>query len=346
METFWFIAIALMLTTYVVLDGFDLGAGAILHRICKSNSERALVIEAIGPVWDGNEVWLVAAGGTLFFAFPSLYAASFSGFYLPLMMVLWLLMLRGIGIELRNHVHNEMWQSLWDFVFSLSSGLLVFMFGAALGNVIRGVQFDSQGEFFSPLWTNLRTSGNIGILDWYTILTGLVAVVSLTIHGAHYVAARSAGSVNLRAKRFASLAWWPLLAVTGASLAATLTVRPQIHENYQQKPWLFVFPVIVLVSLGLMRYFNNSQRPAAEWAAFLSSAAYLSGLLLGAAAALYPVLLPSNNDPTAGLTIYNARASEYGLRVGMMWWVVGIVLAIGYFIFLYRQVREKIRIEA
>src|SRR4029450_10729656 len=120
METFWFPAIALMLTTYVVLDGFDLGAGAILHRICKSSSERALVIDAIGPVWDGNEVWLVAAGGTIFFAFPSLYAASFSGFYLPLMMVLWLLMLRGIGIELRNHVDNEMWQSLWDFVFSFA----------------------------------------------------------------------------------------------------------------------------------------------------------------------------------------------------------------------------------
>jgi len=166
------------------------------------------------------------------------------------------------------------------------------------------------------------------------------------MHGAHYVAARSAGSVNLRAKRFASLAWWPLLAVTGASLAATLTVRPQIQEHYQQKPWLFIFPVIVLVSLGLMRYFHNSQRPAAEWAAFMSSAAYISGLLLGAAAALYPVLLPSNNDPTAGLTIYNAKASEYGLRVGMMWWVVGIVLAIGYFIFLYRQVRGKIGIEA
>src|SRR5678816_931665 len=261
------------------------------------------------------------------------------------MMVLWLLMLRGIGIELRNHVHNEMWQSLWDFVFSFASALLVFMFGAALGNVIRGVQFDSQGQFFSPLWTDLRTSGSTGILDWYTILAGLVAVVSLTIHGAHYGAARSTGSVNLRAKQFASIAWWPLLAVTGASLAATLTVRPQIHEHYHEKPWLFVFPVVVLVSLGSMRYFQKSQRPVAEWAAFLSSAAYLAGLLLGAAAALYPVLLPSNNGLTGGLTIYNAKASDYGLRVGMMWWSVGIVLAIAYFIFLYRQVRGKIRME-
>ena len=149
-----------MVATYVVLDGFDLGAGAIYLFAAKTNDERRQVLRAIGPVWDGNEVWLLAAGGTLYFAFPQLYASSFSGFYLPLMMVLWLLMLRAIGIEFRAHVETHLWQSFFDVIFSVSSILLAVFFGAALGNVVRGVPLDATGYFFEPLWTCLLyTSG-------------------------------------------------------------------------------------------------------------------------------------------------------------------------------------------
>src|SRR5258705_1660744 len=147
MGTIWFWLVAIMIATYVLLDGFDLGTGAIHLFVAKTDHERRQVLASIGPVWDGNEVWLIAAGGTLYFAFPGLYASSFSGFYLPLMIVLWLLILRGIAIEFRSHIDSPVWKPLWDFVFSAASVLLSIFFGAALGNVIRGVPLDQKGEF-------------------------------------------------------------------------------------------------------------------------------------------------------------------------------------------------------
>ena len=203
METLWFILIALMVTAYVVLDGFDLGAGIINLWVARSHDERRLVLRAIGPVWDGNEVWLLAAGGALYFAFPLLYASSFSGFYLPLMIVLWLLMLRGIGVELRSHVNDPLWWSLFDFIFSLSSLLLAIFFGAAVGNVIRGVPLNSDHYFFEALWTDFAVGPNPGILDWYTLLTAVLAFATLTTHGAHYIALKTDGDVCLRARRVA-----------------------------------------------------------------------------------------------------------------------------------------------
>src|ERR1700686_5145344 len=154
METLWFCLVAVMLALYVLLDGFDLGAGAVHFLVAKTEEERRQVIASIGPVWDGNEVWLLAAAGTLYFAFPALYASSFSGFYLPLMMVLWLLILRGTSIEFRNHIKSPVWAPLWETVFCGASALLAIFFGAALGNVVRGVPLDASGSFFEPLWTN------------------------------------------------------------------------------------------------------------------------------------------------------------------------------------------------
>src|SRR5947207_5235587 len=179
METTWFCLVALMLGVYVVLDGFDLGAGVAHLLVAETDEERRAVLRSIGPVWDGNEVWLLAAGGTLYFAFPALYASSFSGFYLPLMIVLWLLILRGIAIEFRNHVESPVWQPIWDVVFAGSSGMLAVFFGAALGNVVRGVPLDAAGVFFLPLWTNFRIGKEVGILDWYTVMCGFTAFIGL-----------------------------------------------------------------------------------------------------------------------------------------------------------------------
>jgi cytochrome d ubiquinol oxidase subunit II len=184
METIWFMLVAFMLTAYVVLDGFDLGAGIIQPLVARTDDERRLVLRTVGPVWDGNEVWLLSAGGTLYFAFPGLYAAAFSGFYLPLHMVLWLLILRAIGIEFRMHLAEPVWRGFFDGIFTLSSTLLAIFFGAALGNVIRGVPLDKDGYFFNPLWTNWRVGAEPGILDWYTVLAGVAALVSLVQHGA------------------------------------------------------------------------------------------------------------------------------------------------------------------
>src|SRR5450759_453544 len=170
METAWFCLVAIMIAMYAVLDGFDLGAGAIHLLVAKTEAERHLVVRSIGPVWNGNEGWLLAAGGTIFFAFPALYASGFSGLYLPLMIVLWLIILRGISIEFRGQVGNALWIKFWDVVFSGASFLLVILYGAALGNVVRGVPLNDKGYFFEALWTNFRLGTDTGILDWYTML--------------------------------------------------------------------------------------------------------------------------------------------------------------------------------
>jgi cytochrome bd ubiquinol oxidase subunit II len=342
METLWFILVALMLTAYVVLDGFDLGAGVINLIVARNHDERRLVLRAIGPVWDGNEVWLLAAGGALFFAFPLLYASSFSGFYLPLMIVLWLLMLRGVGIELRSHVNDPLWWSFFDFVFSVASLLLAIFFGAAIGNVVRGVPLDANGYFFEPLWTNFRVGTHTGILDWYTVITGVLALVTLTVHGGHYLALKTEGALNRRSQRLALNSWWILLLMTLLSLAATLYVRPQVLENFRLRPWGWIIPVSVVVSLLMMRSFARREQ---YLQAFLSSTVYIVAMLGGAAFALYPYLLPATTNPSFGLTIYNSKTGAYSLTVGLIWWLLGMVLAIAYFVFLYRSFRGKVRLD-
>ena len=339
METLWFVLVALMLTAYVVLDGFDLGAGIISPFVARNHAERRLILRAIGPVWDGNEVWLLAAAGALFFAFPLLYASSFSGFYLPLMMVLWLLMLRAIGIELRSHVSDPLWWSFFDFVFSISSLLLAIFFGAAIGNVVRGVPLNSDGYFFEALWTNFRVGANPGILDWYTVLTGVLAMVTLTVHGAHYIALKTQDSINTRARRVATQGWFGLVLLTVLSLMATLYVRPQLTDNFRLRPWGWIIPLIVLASLVSMQLFLRKGR---DLAAFFSSTAYIVGMLGGAAFAMYPCLLPATTNPSYSLTIHNAKTGAYSLRVGLVWWVIGVALAIAYFTFLYRSFKGKV----
>jgi cytochrome d ubiquinol oxidase subunit II len=342
MLTLWFIIVALMLAAYVILDGFDLGAGILHFCVARTDSERRAVLHSIGPVWDGNEVWLLAAGGTLYFAFPLLYASSFSGFYLPLIMVVWMLMGRAMGIEFRHHIKQEVWTQLFDFLFMISSALLAIFYGAALGNVIRGVPLDQNGLFFEPLWTNFRVGANNGILDWYTVLAGLVAFFALALHGANWLAMKTDGDVRRRARRTAGFAWYAVVLLTILSLVATIWVRPEVLDNYRVHPVGYLIPVIVFVSLLLMRWFHARERACS---AFLSGAVYLAFMLVGAAFALYPVLLPSSTNPANSLTIYNVGSSAYGMKVGLVWWILGILIAIGYFVFLFRFFRGRVHVE-
>jgi cytochrome d ubiquinol oxidase subunit II len=351
MATLWFVIIAIMLTVYVVLDGFDLGAGVIYLIVAKTRDERRLVLRSIGPVWDGNEVWLVAAAGTLYFAFPQLYASSFSGFYLPLMMVLWLLMLRAIGIEFRAHIDNRVWQGFFDVVFSVSSALLAIFFGAALGNVVRGVPLDHEGYFFEPLWTNFKPGPHPGILDWYTILIGVLALVTLTVHGALYVALKTENDLSRRARDIAVMLWPVQLLLTCLSLIATYFVRPHVMTNYGVHPIGVLIPMVVVGSLAVMAWANRQGRAQEqrqskkEKLAFLGSTLYIMGMLVGVAFALYPVLLPASTEPVYSLTINNSAAGHHGLVVGFIWWIIGTVLTLGYFVFVYRMFRGKVRLE-
>jgi cytochrome d ubiquinol oxidase subunit II len=343
MAAAWFLIVALMVVAYVVLDGFDIGAGIIHLIVARTPDERRTVIRSIGPVWDGNEVWLLAAGGTLYFAFPLLHASSFSGFYLPLMMVLWLLMLRAIGLEMRNHVENEVWHKLFDAVFSGASVLLAIFFGAALGNVIRGVPLRADGYFFEALWTNWRVGPEPGILDWYTVIAGVVALCALLAHGALYVASKTEDYVNARSRTAGLVGTVGLMVLTPISLWATLTVRPGALHNYVEHPIGFAIPVLVVTALGGMWWFNREET---EKLAFACSCVYLAAMLGGAAFGLFPYVLPSSSSAHPGLTIHNASAAPGGLAVGFVWWPIGMVLAITYFVFIYRRFSGKVRLEA
>lgn len=335
----WFWLVAVMITAYVVLDGFDLGAGVLHLLIAKTDAERRTVICTIGPVWDGNEVWLLAGGGTLFFAFPLLYASGFSGFYLPLMIVLWLLILRGIGIELRMHLDSPVWRGFFDGCFALSSLLLAIFYGAALGNVIRGVPLQKDGYFFLPLWTDWRVGAEPGVLDWYTVIAGLVALVALTLHGAHYVALKTSGDLNARSRRLAAVLWPILVLLTFVSLWATMSIRPQLLTNYREHPVLYAVPISVAGTLAAMPAYR---RKGNDKAAFLASSAYLVFMLVGAAAAVYPNLLVSTTDPALNITVYNAASGRYALSVGLVFWSIGMLLALGYFVFIYRMFKGKV----
>jgi cytochrome bd ubiquinol oxidase subunit II len=339
MQTIWFVLVAIMLTAYIVLDGFDIGAGILHLVIAKTDEERRLVLRTIGPVWDGNEVWLIAGGGTLFFAFPLLYASAFSGFYLSLNVVLWLLILRGIGIEFRGHVDSTVWRGLFDGFFALASALLAIFYGAALGNVLRGVPLQSDRFFFEPLWTNFRPGPQPGILDWYTVLGGLTALVALAVHGATYVALKTTGVVNVRARGVAVMFWPMLLVAVVAALAGTIAVRPRILDNYRAYPMAVAIPVVVFTALIAMRVFLGR---GGDRNVFLSSAAFLVAMLAGAAVAQYPVLLPSSSDPQLDLRIADAAAGPHSLRIGLIWWTGGMLLAVAYTGFIYRSFRGKI----
>jgi len=346
MATLWYMIVAVMVAAYVVLDGFDLGAGVIYLAAARTPDERRKIMRAIGPVWDGNEVWLLAAGGTLYFAFPLLYASSFSGFYLPLMIVLWLLMLRGIGVELRAHMQNPVWRGFFDVLFCVPSVLLTIFFGAALGNVVRGVPLGADGYFFEPLWTNFRVGTNNGILDWYTLLTGVIALVTLTTHGSLYIAVKTEDDLNRRARAVAKAAWPLQLLLTVVGLVATVSIRPGVLDNYKHHAIGFVIPVLVFGSLAVMMHaMLKGEAPAAEKVAFVASALYIVGMLVGAAFALYPVVLPASTDPARNLTIYNTAAGQHGLAVGLTWWILGMILALAYFTLLFRMFKGKVRLE-
>ena len=340
MASLWYWIVAAMITAYAVLDGFDLGAGAIYLIAAKEPDERRKVLRAVGPVWDGNEVWLLAAGGTLYFAFPRLYASSFSGFYLPLMMVLWLLILRAIGIEFRTHLESHVWRGFFDVIFSVSSILLAIFFGAALGNVVRGVPLDSTGYFFEPLWTNFKLGPQTGILDWYTVLIGAVSLVTLTAHGSYYVALKTDADLGRRARGSALLCWPLQFFLTCSALVATYFIRPEIMTNYGKHGVGILVPIVVFASLALMLWANPSGR---EKLAFAASSLYIVGMLVGAAFALYPVVLPAR-DRQNDLTIYNTAAGSHGLTVGLAWWTLGAVLAVGYFVFVYRKFSGKVEV--
>ncbi len=339
METLWFWLVSVMVAIYVVMDGFDFGAGILHLFVAKSNEERREVLAAIGPLWDGNEVWLLAGGGSLFLAFPKVLAAGFSGFYLAIWLVVWFLMLRGISIEFRSHVEDGLWRHFWDSTFAVSSILLPVLLGAALGNVLRGVPLDASGYFSLPLWSDFGLGAHLGVLDWYTVLVGLFALVTMAAHGAVFLAWKTAGPVHERSKGLAGRLWALVLIFWVLATLATTAVNPAILRNLPHAPLAWLATLIFLGGLGLVFTGLHLQR---FLLAFLGSGAFILGLLAASAACVFPVMLRSTLDPAFDLTALNAAVGQHGLRVGLAWWLLGFPIALGYVAFLFRFHRGKV----
>jgi cytochrome bd ubiquinol oxidase subunit II len=342
MGTIWFWLVAGMVAAYVIFDGFDIGVGILHPFLARSEEDRQIMLRSIGPVWDGNEVWLLAGGGTLYFAFPLLYASAFSGFYLALMIVLWLLIMRGVGIELRMHSELGVWRTFFDGLFFFASLLLAVFYGAALANVIRGVPLSADGYFFLPLWTNWRVGPHPGILDWYSVLGGVLALIALALHGALYLVVKTQDELQERARRAAKSLSVSVLILSAVSVPASIIARPDALANYRAHGVLFVVPAIVLLMLIGMIYFSRQEESRK---AFACSCAYLAFMLVGAAIALYPSLLPSSSDASLDITIAKALSGPHTLHVGLIWWAFGMCLAVMYFVLVYRMFRGKVSLE-
>jgi cytochrome d ubiquinol oxidase subunit II len=343
MHTVWYWIVVAMLTIYVVLDGFDIGAGIIHLMVARADEERRLVFAAIGPYWSGNEVFLVATGGLLLFAFPRLYAVGLSGFYLPLMMVLWLLIFRGISIEFRNKESNELWRTFWDTVFSLASLLLSMILGAALGNVLRGVPIGTDGFFAGALWTNFSPFGQPGLLDWYSMSVGIFAALALAGHGALWVWWKTEGALSSRCY-FAARLIWRVTALFGIMVTAmTIAVREGLYENLMSRPWSW--PLAALVPLSFIALFFGLSRRLERFS-FLASSLLLACLLLATAALMFPNMLISTVAANYTITADNAAVPESSLKAGLVWWIATMVLTALYFINLFRVFRGKAKHDA
>ncbi|HIP37299.1 MAG TPA: cytochrome d ubiquinol oxidase subunit II [Crocinitomix sp.] len=350
MEILWYIIIAIILAIFFILDGYDFGVGIIHLFFAKKEKDKLVIAKSAGLFWDSNEVWLVAGGGLLFMAFPTFYASVFSGFYLPLILVLWLIVFRAIGLEFRNQINFQMWKDFWDKAFGVSSLLLALFFGIALGNVVRGVNLGGviNGEstyeshyFFLPLWDSSFSplSDTPGVIDWFTIIIGLIAVIVMGIHGANWIILKTNSSINQQLKKVIFKLNIALIILTIFSLAIWLKIKPQALDNFLDNPYLVIFPIIFFT--GLIGSLFIKKFKSERTGFFLSSAVILGGIT-SSLASLFPVILPSTNKINESLTIYNTSSTEYGLETAFIWVIFGLILVIIYVIFQLRINSGKI----
>jgi cytochrome d ubiquinol oxidase subunit II len=332
MADVWFVIVCVLLVGYVVLDGFDFGAG-VLHRIvARTDAQRREVIAAIGPFWDGNEVFLLAAGGALFLAFSRVLAVGLSGLYLAVMLVLWGILLRGIGLELRSHLRDSMWRSFWDVVFQLASGLLALLLGVALGCVLRGFPIGADGYFGLELFSFESPTRGLGVIDAYTLFTGLFALLLITQHGGRFLAMRTTGEVAARAKDIAQRLTIPVVLAWVLVTALTYVFAGPAATTFAERPWAWPLAPIAGGALYLGWYFGRGD---AAGRAFLASCATIVALLGIAATSMYPVLLRSTTDAPA-LDVNNAASPDTTLGLGLRWWFFAFALVVGYFVNLAR----------
>lgn len=327
----WYLVIGAVFTGYAILDGFDLGAGA-LHLFFKKEESRRIALNAIGPVWDGNEVWLVIGGGTLFSGFPKVYAALFSAFYIPFMIFLVMLIFRAISIEFRSKEPMAWWRKTWDISYSLSSILIALMLGIVLGNVLLGIPLDANGNF---------TGTTLYFINPYALLVGITTVALFMMHGAIYLVMKTEN--RLYAKLTVLVKNSTIFFVICALLLSfyTLLYVPHLSEKIRHNPWMFLLPILMVLSIA------NITRQIARRKyrfAFLSSALSVSLLLMIVAIELFPNILISTTNPAYTLSVYNAAASSKSLGIQLVFVAFGVPLAAIYTGFVFWTFRGKVKL--
>ena len=332
LQVFWFGLLGVLVAGYAILDGFDLGVG-ILHPLVKGDRERRIVINSIGPLWDGNEVWLVTFGGALFAAFPEAYATFLSAFYLPIMILLFALIGRAVSIEFRSKQKSRFWRRYWDWSFAFSSFMVVFLFGVAAGNAIEGIPIGADREF----------AGQLGdLVGWYPLAVGLFAAIAAAMHGALYLHLKTEGALQERIA-----AWrWPafglfLVAFMGVTIA-TLARHPHALRNFEQYPLAWVVVALTVLAIANIPRAIVKGQPGL---AFLSSCGTIMGLVFDFGMALFPNLVVSSLDPSFSLTIRNASSSEATLALMRNIAFLGTPFVLTYTVIVYWVFRGKTKLD-
>lgn len=330
LQTIWFLLWGLLWAIYFMLDGFDLGIGCLLPFVAKNESDKRTLYSAMGPYWDGNEVWLITAGGVTFAAFPNAYATMFTAFYSPLMLILFALIVRGVAMEFRSKLDSVRWKKLWDTCLFSGSFLPALLFGVAFANIFRGIPFDQDGLFRGNLLT---------LLNFYGLLGGLLFLLLFLVHGALWLAVKTQGNLHETVTKIIPKMWLALLVVTTVFLSRTWSVT-ELYKNYQTQPLLLIIPLSACLALLLIWIFIGR----ANWVwAWLSSAITIVSITLFGIVGLFPALLPSSTDPDFSVTIYNAASSELTLKIMLAVTVILVPVVIIYQFWAYHLFRGKVK---
>lgn len=324
LQTIWFLLVGVLLVGYAILDGFDLGVGILHLFLAKDDRERRILLNSIGPVWDGNEVWLLTGGGAIFAAFPKVYATVFSGFYLALMLLLLALVLRAVSLEFRSKVESPTWRAAWDAAFAFGSFIPALLFGVAIGNILRGVPISNDGEFAGTF---------LGLLNPFSLVVGLLAVAMFTMQGASWLTLKTEGVLRARATAAARNAWFAFAVLwTGATIFAYLEA-PRLFANYNNAiAWLA--PVIFFALLVAYPFVLRGGKGTRT---FLVSSLSIAALIAVMGLALFPYMVPALGDHTNSLTIRNASSTQLTLKVMLTIALLGMPFVVGYTIFIYRN---------
>jgi cytochrome d ubiquinol oxidase subunit II len=337
----WYAVVSFMLIIYIVLDGRNFGAGMLQWFVAKTPEERRQVIAAIGPLWTWHEVWLLGFGGTLIAIFPRLMASAFAGYYLALFLILWCLILRGISLEVGGHISDHLWRGYWDFNFVVSNLLLAILFGAAAGNVVRGVPLNADGNFSMAFFTDFNVRGHVGLLDWYTVSIAILAAVILAAHGATYLTLKTDGPVHERSEKLAKRLWVTAVPLGVVVLVESRIVRPDLPGRALSNPFWWFGLIVTAVSITALVSGLVGKR---EWRAFLGSHFLIFGSLATGAAAIFPVMLHSTLAPENSLSAYAVAVSPGTLRIAAIWWPAGLALAVFYSIVISRRYAGKVSV--